>query len=470
MEGESTDYVWGVLDAVPLTNFPDIRHRCAIHSAENGSIMVIPREQGVVRFYIQLQETPRDPNTKTESEKEAGTEATTKGRVDRSQITPEFILGAAQKIFAPYTIDVRDIRWYTAYQIGQRVSPSWHKHNRVFISGDACHTHSPKAGQGMNTSMMDTYNLGWKLAWVCKGLADQKILATYEDERRQNAYDLINFDHKLSRLFSGKPHLPGQNDDGVSLEEFRKVFEMGKAFASGCIIDYNPSCLEAKSEKYAQKDQFGDLKYINPLASKTTIGMRFDSAQVVSQSEATPHYINDVMPSDGRFRILNFAGDIKKSPELTAKLQELGAYLESDKSFIKKYTPAGAKIDSIIEVLTIHASPRVDVEWEDFPAAFHPKDKFLREDYWKIYTDDQSHHHGHGHAYEKYGVDPKVGALIVVRPDGYVSHVAPLGLEGIEDVAKFFEGFALPAAKPAETVEEVDQYGVAEVPLPVLAL
>jgi len=42
---------------------------------------------------------------------------------------------------------------------------------RVFIAGDACHTHSAKAGQGMNVSMADTWNLGWKLAGVLRGTA-----------------------------------------------------------------------------------------------------------------------------------------------------------------------------------------------------------------------------------------------------------------------------------------------------------
>lgn len=54
LEGESTDYIWGVLDIVPITDFPDIRMRCAIHSASEGSVMVIPRENKLVRLYIQL--------------------------------------------------------------------------------------------------------------------------------------------------------------------------------------------------------------------------------------------------------------------------------------------------------------------------------------------------------------------------------------------------------------------------------
>jgi hypothetical protein len=47
MIGEQTDYIWGVLDAIPDTDFPDIRMRCAIHSEKSGSVMVIPREDGL---------------------------------------------------------------------------------------------------------------------------------------------------------------------------------------------------------------------------------------------------------------------------------------------------------------------------------------------------------------------------------------------------------------------------------------
>jgi phenol 2-monooxygenase (NADPH) len=54
MEGEQTDYVWGVVDMIPDTDFPDIRNRSVIHS-NHGSCMVIPREGDLVRLYIQLE-------------------------------------------------------------------------------------------------------------------------------------------------------------------------------------------------------------------------------------------------------------------------------------------------------------------------------------------------------------------------------------------------------------------------------
>jgi phenol 2-monooxygenase (NADPH) len=62
MEGEQTDYIWGVLDIIPVTDFPDIRMRCAIHSENSGSVMVIPRENKLVRLYIQMTTTEKDGN------------------------------------------------------------------------------------------------------------------------------------------------------------------------------------------------------------------------------------------------------------------------------------------------------------------------------------------------------------------------------------------------------------------------
>lgn len=125
LEGESTDYIWGVLDIAPITDFPDIRMRCAIHSADSGSVMVIPRENKLVRLYIQL------------------TTAAYNGgqRADRSKINPDVILGAAQKIMAPYKISYRRLDWWTAYQIGQRVGTQFSAHERIFLAGDAVHTH-----------------------------------------------------------------------------------------------------------------------------------------------------------------------------------------------------------------------------------------------------------------------------------------------------------------------------------------
>lgn len=104
MHGEQTDYVWGVLDVIPITDFPDIRSRCAIRSASSGSIMLIPREGRLVRIYCQLQNNEK-------SEENDGR------RLDRSQITADSILRTAQEIFKPYTFTYTHLEDFTVYQV-----------------------------------------------------------------------------------------------------------------------------------------------------------------------------------------------------------------------------------------------------------------------------------------------------------------------------------------------------------------
>lgn len=493
MEGESTDFIWGVMDAVPITDFPDIRARCAIHSKDSGSIMIIPRENGLVRLYIQLKETPRDPATETGVDGKAPdvAAAAQKGRVDRSKITPEFIMQNAQKIFHPYKLEMIDVKWYTAYQIGQRVSPTFQKFNRVFIAGDACHTHSPKAGQGMNVSMMDTYNLAWKVGHVVKGLAKPEILATYEDERRQIARDLIDFDYKFSRLFSGKP-ASEDGTDGVSLKEFHRVFEKGNEFASGTIVDYEPSLIVKKPTAEIVTDKVktagGDKnlaftfreEYFSPFATNVPVGRRLDSAQVVVQSDAKPIHLADRLLSDGRWRVLFFAGAIASNAERRAFTKEFGDYLDSPESFIKKYTPASARLGSVVDVVLVHASKRHEVEWNDFPPAFRHRDDAGRMDYWSILSDEPSYHKGWGKIYEKFGIDTEKGAIIVSRPDGHVSLVTSASSDGIKEVADFFGGVLVEQKKswkseggyvrPKQVIEDIDTYGTNDIGFPILAV
>lgn len=116
MIGESSNAVWSVLDCVPLTNFPDIRSRCAIHSANSGSVMIIPQERDLVRLYIQLPIVVKVGD-----------------KLDRSKINPGSILAAAQAIFYPYTIETDLVEWFTAYEIGQRLTESFSKFDRIFL-------------------------------------------------------------------------------------------------------------------------------------------------------------------------------------------------------------------------------------------------------------------------------------------------------------------------------------------------
>ncbi|KAF7915395.1 hypothetical protein EAE99_010168 [Botrytis elliptica] len=425
LEGEQTDFIWGVLDIIPITNFPDIRMRCAIHSSKSGSMMVIPRENKLVRLYIQMTTT------------EIGS------KIERRSINPKMILDSAQKIMAPYKLDYETCDWWTAYQIGQRVASNFSQYDRIFLAGDAVHTHSPKAGQGMNVSMQDTYNLGWKIAAVLNGTANRSILRTYESERRAVAQELITFDHKFSRLFSGRPAKDIMDEEGISMDEFKDAFEKGNLFASGVSVNYGASIIVAKEDDAAAQDyELGVASNINTrvigkqhLATNIKIGMRMPSFKVLNQSDARPWHFQELLKSDGRWRIVVFAGDISNGNQMF-RIKTLS---EGLKTLAARYTLGTKRTDSAIEILMIHSAPRINIEFLDLPEIFHPWSTRDGYDYNKVYVDDLSYHEGYGKAYEGFGVDKKRGCMVLVRPDQYVSWIGELEDGG--EVERFLEGF-----------------------------
>ena len=254
------------MDIYPLTNFPDIRRKCTIHSAA-GNLLIIPREGGsLVRFYIQLP---------------AGSQP--------KDVTLEDIQNAARKTFAPYTMDFADTFWWSAYSIGQRLAEQFHKDHRVFLTGDACHTHSPKAGQGMNVSLQDGYNIGWKLGSILSGLSPPSILKSYVSERSKTAADLIAFDKELTALFAREEKYEG---------EFAEYFVKSGRYMAGFTARYVDS-------------EITDLGMSDESAAKgVNVGTRFPSAQVIRFCDAKPVQLQTVCKSDGRWRVIVFAGDI----------------------------------------------------------------------------------------------------------------------------------------------------------------
>ena len=301
----------------------------------------------------------------------------------------------------------------------------------------------------MNTSMQDTYNLTWKIASVVKGISPRSILPTYEMERKQIAQDLITFDHKFSRLFSGKPAKDEADAAGISMTEFQQAFEKGNRFASGLSVDYQRSLLTVKPEGSAKTMVEGgtvvthravappaagvesDASLSAESAGETRIelGKRFNTAQVVCHATALPYELADRIISDGRWRVVYFCGDVRKS-ECASEMKQFGDYLSDQ--LVPRFTPQDEDFDSVIEVLTVSATPRVESELEDFHEALRPMTTTHHQptpdgryntslDYWKVFVDDETYHQGHGQAYKKYGLPSDKGTLVVLRPDGYVS-------------------------------------------------
>ncbi|KAJ6551443.1 FAD binding domain-containing protein [Mycena capillaripes] len=389
MEGSQTDYVWGVVDMVPQTDFPDIRNKTAIHS-NNGSCMIIPREGDKVRLYIQLE----------------GKDAVdaSSGRIDKGRMGPERLLEVASKSMHPYIFRTpEEFDWWTIYIIGQRVASRFSVDDRVFIAGDACHTHSPKAGQGMNASMNDSHNIAWKLVYVLRGWAGLSLLKTYEFERRKYAQDLINFDVEFSGLFSGKPWSE-IHQTGVSHADFLQAFQTFGGFTSGIGIHYAESAI---------------VDYANqPCAKNIVVGQRMLPQMLVRAADFRPIELQDMLPSNTLFKLLVFTGD-------SAALDGLAAGIER---ILEKFGTA-------VEVISIVSSRRPDFSFMALPPVLRP--------HWSKVLYDEKDLRGTqgGNAYAAFGIDTHAGAIVCVRPDGYVGMVAPL--EEADGVTNYFASFML---------------------------
>ncbi|KAJ3789784.1 FAD binding domain-containing protein [Lentinula aff. detonsa] len=401
MEGEQTDYVWGVVDLVPETDLPDVRNKCAIHS-NNGSCMIIPREGDKIRLYIQL-----DGKDVIDAS----------GRVDKSRAGPEMILDVARKTLHPFTIETpQSYDWWTIYIIGQRVAERYSVHDRVFIAGDACHTHSPKAGQGMNASMQDSYNLAWKLAHVLKGTVHRTLLQTYELERRKYAQDLINFDKKFAKLFSGKPHSE-LNSDGVSHAEFLQAFQTFGGFTSGLGVRYDESLIINSKHQH--------------LAQNVLIGQRLPPRPLLRAADCRPTNLHDLLVSDNRFKLLVFTGDTH-DPSQMAKVHDFAQELMAPGSFFAEFSSPEA-MRAVFDIVSISSEKKETMMYNALP-------RILWSHWSKVLVDDIDMRGltGSGKVYESLGIDT-AGAVIAVRPDGYVAAIAPL--DGVSHLTDYFANF-----------------------------
>ena len=143
-----------------------------------------------------------------------------------------------------------------------------------------------------------------------------------------------------------------------------------------------------------------------------------------------------------------FAGDLQ-SEKVKENFTGLVKMLDSPASPVRRYTPKSADLDSVIETLVVVSSSRVALQNQvlDWPevllphraphkiqggclasivsrgVACSPHSLIRDAAFDTVFADVDSYHHGHGHAYQKYGIDPEVGCVVVTRPDQHVAGV-----------------------------------------------
>lgn len=415
LQGDSANKAWGVMDLLLVTDYPDIRVKSFIQSKDNGAVMIIPREGGyLVRLYVELDLLDKGQ------------------RAAQLELGVEDIIAKAQLIMHPYTLDVKEVAWWSIYEVGQRVAERFDDTPvgnpdglipRAFVAGDACHTHSPKGGWGLNTSLPDTFNLGWKLAAVIQGKSHPKLLQTYSSERRKVAQMLIDADRQMSALVATRPTAGSETAKAkTSTADIEQFIARQNGFIAGTSIQYDPSFLCTGQEH-------------QHLATGFRIGQRFHSAQAVRLADGRPLHLGHLNKADGRWRIFIFgshqcpldpASDTRKLVEFLA---------DSEQSPVRRYTPAGADIDSVIDLCAVFQQQ--DLAIETLPELLWPaKGKYGLRDYEKVFQAQADQD-----IFDQRGIDRSSGCLVVVRPDQHIATILPL--QAHAELSDFFSIFMI---------------------------
>ncbi|MBP0049103.1 FAD-dependent monooxygenase [Marinobacterium sp. AK62] len=413
--GDSANKAWGVMDILLNTDFPDIRVKSFVQSKNHGAVMIIPREGGYLcRFYVELDLLEKDK------------------RAADVKLTEKDLIAKAQRIFHPYTLDVKQVAWWSIYEVGQRIAERFDNRPldspedvipRGFVAGDACHTHSPKGGWGLNTSLPDTFNLGWKLAAVLQGKCHPRLLSTYGPERRKVAQQLIDADRELSRLVATRPTADDNSHqakvDTAKIEAFMK---RQSGFVAGTSIEYFPSYICTGQEN-------------QHLAKGFHIGQRFHSAEATRVADGRVQHLGHLVKADGRWRIFLFGDKQDPTDPASAAYQFIDFLANDPSSPVQKYTPKGADIDAVFDTYAVFQQQDLSVqEMQDY--LWPAKGKFGLRDYEKVFHAEEGND-----IFDLRGIDRAQGCVVVVRPDQHIAAILPVSDH--EALSQFFDVFMI---------------------------
>ncbi|KAG5635589.1 hypothetical protein H0H81_010717 [Sphagnurus paluster] len=482
LEGGSLPVTWCVLDAVGIkSNHPDLE-RLSVLRSSRGIVLIIPREpingKPSARFDIQL------ANSKQEATQEEATRL-------------------IKEIFHPYHVEWEEVNWWSAYEVGQRIINRYSVGDTLFFVGDSCHTHSPRAGLGLNTAVLESHNLAWKMGLVLQGMALPQILATYELERHGVAKDLIHMDRRLVEIYAG---LEKQSIDDFSgaaewLSTLHNFQAANYAYQAGASIVYQRTVLTGGPRKR------GTMKIGKP---DVIVGSRARPATVTRLSDSVPVPI--LSRFDGRFTVYFMVGDLSRSGAFE-NLLDLDEFIRRPKSIFWRF---GSNLGDKAKHRRLSALWRPQVSHHTHSQHNVPDGRAL---YSYIYDDIPqvtAPYHGASHSiihtsiittlgstsrfvnehitnlsyptqqpatpyvspifrpqhffcddipvvspyresapeagsifehpmHNKWGIDPAIGAIVVARPDGHIAlKTKGFGVDAWQEVESYFEGFLIP--------------------------
>ena len=392
-DGDRTEDKWVRIDGVlKSTTMPKPRSYGAIESPLYGNVLWIPLDHGATRIGFALNEQRRKLY---------------------GELNQDIYVQEAKLSVKPFDIEYERIDWASVYSVGQRVAKSFWAKESVLLAGDAAHSHSSGAGQGMNAGMHDAANLGWKLALVLTGVLKKEVLETYTMERQPNSARLIKYDEDISVLVSGRLPKDWQGDRTENPNVvLGRILQEAKGFNTGLTIGFEPNVAVSRDDT---GEDVGVVSKRTIIPAPAIAGFRAPDVQVLTPAQWEPVWLHTLMTNLARFYVLVFSGRSSGAKEaflsLKQEVQKIG-HLKLDRV-------AGTEKTNGVHVNG--SSTAAARRWPvDFVTILPEKVgnawfELGTDPLGKVYYDMDG-----GVAYQRYGVDVDSGAVFLIRPDGWI--------------------------------------------------
>lgn len=370
-EGDTSEDKWVRIDGIVDTDMPLNRSYGAIESKTHGNVLWAPLDHGATRI----------------------------GYAYSDVISAKYPEGVTQDVaekealesMKPFNINFKGIHWWTLYTIGQRIAKTFSTKNRIFLCGDAAHTHSSGAAQGLNTGIHDAVNLGWKLAFQIRGLVQPGVLETYSPERMTAVQKLINYDKDISILMSHK--WPSWYEGDKAADPYLllgEIFEQAASFNTGLGISYPANMVNQAAKVELAVVSGSRPPDVHFMAPGTNQEVRF---QRITYNIA-------------KFWVVVCTGNVGST---RISLLALKAYLASTQG---KTLTTHRAVEFLTICPTIGCSPYEAMGMKPFgDLYFDPSDV----------------------AHSRFGVNETKGSIIILRPDGLVGCSGPLERIWVKD-------------------------------------
>ncbi|KAL8861115.1 MAG: hypothetical protein Q9178_002329 [Gyalolechia marmorata] len=447
-DGVSTDIYWGILDCKFESDYPHAWVFGSVISSKHGGCVIIPREDGYIRLYTQLDTSTTGPIAQSRQAKNSAEFQESGGHVDAHSVTADEVLQQANKIFAPYELKfAAPLSWFTVWKISERVARSFSSPDcRVHLAGDAAHIHSVMGAFGLNASIMDSANLAWKIGMCAQNKAKLSTLGpTYDSERRYHAnriihvsgsylrficnstFPLAEFNHvnkEWPPLPEPQKYQPTAGKPEEDLEFLKTFFGNNGPFLLGIDADYAPSVL---------------VPYKSPAAAiAPRNGVRAPNPRVCFDMEKTG-YLYDALTGAARLHLVIFASDLQGP--VRDKLKRLAAAMSDPSSFFRRFGGL-ARFNPVL--ITKCISYEAD--------SFLMSDglDILRENCTVLYDDRAPDEDAH----TCYEVDHAKGAIVFVRPDLWIG--TSVFLDQVEELDKYFEAWLVPTEEKSTATNGIN--------------